>query len=288
MDWPDGDDSDSNIYDTGDFYGRSPWRAGSASWSSRASADIHGASYYDTASSSSAYDAGGTYWSAAEEVASTPLSSVYSYQRRSDPDPPEQPRGRHYAGGRSPPLHLGSEFTDLHSVWATDTEEPLRRMSTGDVVSRDSSPMMSGALPPRFERERRFSMEPRQVPERIRAEQLRRSKSSAGRRSSHSYSRPQLDHHPHHQGHCRYHQGYLCTCQTTEHYYSWAQSTTQAPHASQTQRRQPTPTLVVRVEEQCRCRDERGRRHHCCCRHGKDNLAIKFVKYAAGMPWPRS
>lgn len=287
MDGP-GGDNNSNIHDWGDIYGRSPWRAGSTSWSSRTSAGIHGASYYDTASSSSAYDAGGTYWSAAEERVSTPLSSVYSYHRRSDPDPPVQPRERHYAGGRSSPLHFGSKFTDLHSVWATDIEEPVRCMSTCDVVSRDSSPMMSGALPPRFERERRFSMELRQVPERIRVEQLRRSRSSAGRRSSHSDSRPHFDHHPHHQDHCRYHHGYPCTCQTTDHYYSWAQSTTQAPHTSQTQRRRPTRTLVVRVEEQCPCRDERGRRHRCYCRHGKHNLAMKFVKYAAGMPWPRS
>lgn len=242
-----GSDNHRDIHGWGHGYGQPPPSAASTSWDS----------HYDTASSSSPYGLGGTSWSASEERTWTPVSTVYSYHRRSDPDLPGQPRGRHYARARGSPIQSGSDFTDIHSIWATDIKEPARPMSPGHIVSRCSSPLMSGALPSMLEREPRFN---RQFMEHIRVEQPHRSRSSAGRRRSfHFDSRPRLDHHEQDHNCCHHDQG-----------------------------RRPTRTFVMRVEEQSPYRDARGRR--CCyhCNHGKDNLAMKFVKYAAGMPWPRS
>lgn len=279
-----------------DVYDGPQRRARSPLWSHHASDGSYGNSYYDTASSSSVYDASDPYWSDAEGGTTTSRSSVHSYYRYSDLDPWARPRRRHHEGQqRSASLYSESELTDTYTVWATDEEERSRGISTDDAVSRNSSPRMSSALPmSEPERQPRPYFRPRLDTEFVREEQHHRPRSSVRRHRSHTDFRPRADdhirqndhhrqlddhhdhrHNTHHEPHHEPHHDHVHSHHAVRPHYSPGQAATQIP------RRSPTRTIrIVRLEEEePRCLDACRHRHCHCHKKRKGNMALRFARW---------
>lgn len=295
-----------------------PWSTYSGS---HASDGLRGASYFDSTLSSSAVGVDGTYWSPAEEEITTAPSSVYAYPLGSgrDTDTLSQPRPRYRRHGRrSASRHFESDRADTRTVWSRDDDERRTRVSTDDGAFMDygfftdtdvfmgADPMMTGALPV-SEREPRSRYGSWRDTEFTRGEKSRRSKSSTGHRHSHHedlYERHRERHHERQHGHRNhFHYDHPHSHHTIHNHYNHAQPTTPSLYDNDcvfsVTSRSPSVTLevssrppvsrehsppviqIVRVEEDHRSLDERDKRHHGKARD-KENLAMKFVKYAAG------
>lgn len=262
------------------YYGPQP-RARPTSGSHHGSDAMYGSSYYDTVSSSSIYGAGDSYWSDGEGGTATPLSSAHSYYRYS---------GRHHPGRQSPSLYSESELSDTCTVWATDNGARSHHVSADDVVSRDSSPKMSTALPVPgpAEPQPRPDPGPRQHTYFVREEPRHRSRSWVRRRSSRSDSRPRdgerilLDPHRHRDDHhSRYHDHrhnhhHEHDCEHGRSHHAGRPHGSHGGAATQTPCGSPTWSRRKVFEEEELHYLNACRHRHCHC-HRKGNMALRFA-----------